>query len=73
MAASAASVALEKCRKQRFAVAGQFALDYPGTIRTKAFIDSLTLDLLHELSAWLEDVDAKRVSPHMPMPERPSR
>lgn len=72
-AASAASVALDKCRKQRFAVAGQFALHYPGTLRTKDFIDSLTLDLLHELSAWLEDVDAKRVPPQMPRPERRTR
>lgn len=71
--ASAASVALDKCRKQRFAVAGQFALDYPGTVRTKSFIDSLTFDLVHELSGWLEDVDAKRVPPQMPKPERRNR
>jgi len=72
-AASAASVALDRCRKQRFAVAGQFALDYPGTMRTKSFIDGLTLDLVHELSGWLEDVDAKRVPPQMPRPERRNR
>lgn len=72
-ATSAASVALNRCSKQRFAVAGQFALDYPGTVRTKSFIDSLTLDLVHELSGWLEDVDAKRVPPQMPPPERHTR
>ncbi|MCZ2496759.1 hypothetical protein GN316_08325 [Xylophilus sp. Kf1] len=72
-AASAATVALDRCRRHRFAVAGQFALDYPGTVRTKAFIDGLTLDLVNELAAWVDDVNARRVSPEIPRPERHTR
>jgi hypothetical protein len=68
--ASAAALALEKCRNQRYAVAGQFALDYPGTVRTRAFVDGLAIQLVDELSAWLEDVHAERVSPHPPAPRR---
>ena len=71
--AAAATVALDKCSRQRFAVAGQFALDFPGTTRTKAFIDGVTTDLVQELSAWLEDVDARRVPPQPPMPPRTGR
>ena len=71
--AAAATVALDKCSRQRFAVAGQFALDFPGTVRTKAFIDSVTTDLVQELSAWLEDVDARRVPPQPPTPPRAAR
>jgi hypothetical protein len=72
-AAAAATVALDKCSRQRFAVAGQFALDYPGTVRTKAFIDGVTTDLVQELSGWLEDVHARRVPPQPPMPPRTAR
>ncbi|QHI97122.1 hypothetical protein GT347_03460 [Xylophilus rhododendri] len=61
--ASAAALALEKCRKQRFVVAGQFALDHPGTYRTKAFVDELSTHLMQELSTWLEDVNSHRLPP----------
>ena len=64
--AAAAAVALENCQKQRFIVAGQFALDNPGTTQTRAFVDNLSSQLVAELSQWLEDVDARRISPHPP-------
>jgi len=67
---AAVAVALEKCRRQRHVVAGRYALDYPGTFQTQAFVDGVQIQLMEELSTWLEDVHARRVSPHPPLPHR---
>ena len=64
--AAAVAVALEKCKRQRLAVAGQFALDNPGTPRTKAFVDELSVRMVEDLSGWIEDVDASRTPPDQP-------
>ena len=61
--AAATYVASQRCTKPRLVLAGQYALDNPGTRETRVFVDAVTARLLNELTMWVENVQAGRVSP----------
>lgn len=63
-AASATQVASQKCGGPRLELAGQFALDHPGTRQTQEYVDAVTTKLLADLSMWVENVQAGRESPN---------
>ena len=61
--AAATYVASQRCIRPRLVVAGQYALDHPGTREARVFVDAVTARLLNELTMWVENVQAGRVSP----------
>jgi len=52
----AAETALDLCQKKRLALAGQFALDNPGTRKTGEYVDGVRQRLVTDLSTWMSDM-----------------
>ena len=52
----AAETALDLCQKKRLALAGQFALDNPGTRKTGEYVDGVRQRLATDLSTWISDM-----------------
>ncbi|WPB58815.1 hypothetical protein [Xylophilus sp. GOD-11R] len=52
----AAERALDQCHKKRLALAGQFALDNPGTRRTGEYIEDVRVRLTGDLATWIADM-----------------
>lgn len=52
----AAETALDLCNKKRLALAGQFALDNPGTRKTGEYVDGVRQRLAVDLSTWMTDM-----------------
>ena len=52
----AAEAALDRCRKQRLALAGQFALENPGTRKTAEYVDGMRQRLVNDLATWVRDM-----------------
>lgn len=52
----AAETALDLCQKKRLAVAGQFALDNPGTRKTGEYVDGVRQRLAVDLATWMTDM-----------------
>jgi hypothetical protein len=52
----AAEKALDRCHKKRLALAGQYALDNPGTRRAGDYVDGVRLRLTGDLATWIGDM-----------------
>jgi hypothetical protein len=52
----AAEAALDLCQKKRLAVAGQFALDNPGTRKTGEYVEGVRQRLAVDLATWMTDM-----------------
>jgi len=65
---AAADAAVERCEKQRLALAGQFALDNPGTRATGAYIDTARQRVAADLANWMADMKTLGVQVGMQPP-----
>lgn len=52
----AAERALDLCQKKRLALAGQFALDNPGTRKTADYVDGVRVRMVADLATWITDM-----------------
>ncbi|QHI96862.1 hypothetical protein GT347_01955 [Xylophilus rhododendri] len=52
----AADKALTLCQKKRLALAGQYALDNPGTRSTGEYVDGVTERVARDLAGWITDM-----------------